>query len=207
MRNARVGKTHFFCPYGCGKKYEALGGLIAHIQGKWKPTLKEKSIVKQHEAMKIEDGWYLDTWTEDKASPELREYTKAHNSSRTQADGYVDLSYEERKARREAKYAVADPNGTAVLSEKDSNQQSAVSSPPKKRSKVKAMGDLGSKDLPVLESTASIPSKQSLTLTDDATTLAISTTVSGSGLETKKKKNSMPQHQKARNGDIRKFFT
>ena len=89
--------------------------------------------------------------------------------------------------------------------EKDSNEQSAANSPPKKRPKVKA-GGLASGDL-MRESTASISGKKLSTLAaDDAAALAITTTVSGSGQKTMEKNKAMPQQQKAKNGDIRKFF-
>ncbi len=186
--------------------------------------------------MKTEDGWYLDTWEEDKLPQELREYTNANNPSRTQADGYVDIPYKERKARREAKYAVADADGAAILVEQDSNRLLELKSPQKKRPKLAGDGG-GSLSIAAVESTPPVVSiyraastnnaaaSASLSEADHAGAMLLNASpgattdhtrlvsTSGDGpatpnqMVTKKGLSKKVPPAGGKNGDIRKFFS
>ena len=82
MKVLKAGQDKFKCPYGCGRQYENIGALTAHVE-KWKPTNKaDRLIAKEHERRKADDGWYTDTWRFDGAAESLRQRTIEYGKTR-----------------------------------------------------------------------------------------------------------------------------
>ncbi|KAF7892569.1 uncharacterized protein EAF02_000107 [Botrytis sinoallii] len=68
-------KSGFPCPYGCGKSYKDLRGLIKHITT---PIKNDSPEDKQHHELVKEDGWFRDDWKEDGMDSVKRESKRSY---------------------------------------------------------------------------------------------------------------------------------